>query len=69
MASSGSVEFQVFEKTAPEEFVIFRKIFTPGVCGFGGIYLHFGTDFGRTARGGVDLDDVLADVHDVHVLV
>ena len=39
------------------------------VCGFGGIYLHFGTDFGRTARGGVDLGDVLADVHDVHVLI
>ena len=29
MPSSGTEEFQLFEKTAPEEFVILCKIFTP----------------------------------------
>jgi hypothetical protein len=34
LPSSGLVKFYKSEKTAPEEFSLFCKIFTPGVYGF-----------------------------------
>ena len=38
--SSGLVEFYVSEKRAPEEFSLFRKIFSPGLITLSNLHTH-----------------------------